>query len=186
MAMGAFALPKWMIWFSADLERAKTIIEKRDSDIGRGVYQLGELGLLLDARDPEGHPFSLIELAIDPPENDSFGDPCLAEFWGPSASRLAGFYADVLNLKNERIPTGAMLSDDGVPRLFFRDTSFDIHPPRWIPYFRSSGTGGDCERARRAGAIVQVHQEVVPKLGDLAVLADPTGAYFGIVDLSKA
>ena len=182
MAMGAFAQSKWLTWFSADLEHAKEAIERGGGDIGNGIYTLGEVGEFIDAKDPHGHAFSLTRLRAEPPATDQFGDPCLAEFWGRDASRKAEFFRDVLDLTLERTPHGAMLTDNGAPRLFFRDTDFDIDPPRWIPYFKSAGVGGDCERARRAGAIVQVHREVVSGMGALVVLSDPAGTFFGIVN----
>lgn len=186
MAMGGFALPRWLTWFTADLQRAAPIIEKHGGAIGQGIHQLGDLGMLLDANDPNGNQFGLIAPRVAPPATDAHGDPCLAEFWGREASALASFYADVLGLEHDETPTGAMLLDHGTPRLFFRNTDFEITPPRWIPYFRSSGTGGDCERARRLGAIVQVHKDTVPGIGELAVLADPAGVFFGIVDTDQA
>ncbi|MGI9464358.1 MAG: hypothetical protein ACR2OM_10480 [Aestuariivirgaceae bacterium] len=186
MAMGGFAAPRWIIWFSADLDRAEVQIKRLGGDVGQGIHQLGNLGLVLNATDPQGHPFSLINPHGDPPQSDQCGDPCLAEFWGPNAAETADFYAEVINLKCVKTDKGAMLTDQDVPRLFLRDTDFDIHPPRWIPYFRSSSTGGDHERARRAGAVLQVYQETVPQLGDLVVLSDPAGACFGIVNTDKA
>lgn len=186
MAMGGFATPKWIIWFSADLDRAESVIKKLGGDIGKGIHQLGNLGSILNAQDPLGHPFSLITMRHDPPETDQCGEPCLAEFWGNSASELSEFYAEVLELECVSTPTGAMLTDNDIPRLFLRDVEFEIQPPRWIPYFRTSSTGGDCERARRAGGIVQVHHEIIPYLGGLVVLADPAGAYFGIVNPDEA
>lgn len=182
MAMGAFAVPKWLIWFSADFDRAEQRIVELGGQVGSGSHQLGTLGRLIDAHDPSGNAFGLIELRQEPPRTDQSGDPCMAEFWGPGASGLASFYADVLNLAHAKTATGAILKDDTATRLAFRDTDFDIQPPRWIPYFKSSGTGGDLERARRAGAIVQVQQEKLPNIGNLAVLADPGGAFFGLID----
>ncbi|SPH24978.1 hypothetical protein DEA8626_04011 [Defluviimonas aquaemixtae] len=186
MAMGAFAVAKWMIWFSGDLELAEQAIKRGGGETGRGIYSLGELGQLLDARDPAGNAFSLIRLRTHPPEHDSPGDPCLAEFWGPNVSDLAGFYADVFGFQSASTARGAKLSDGEDPRLFFRDTEFDMPRPCWIPYFRSTSVGGDCERARRAGAIVQVHKENVEDIGELVVLADPAGAFFGLVDPVRA
>lgn len=185
MAMGAFAFPKWLIWFSCDLEHAETVIKKAGGDTGRGIYALGDLGHLLDARDPAGNAFSMIRVQGSVPETDAPGDPCRAEFWGPKVSDLAGFYGDVFGCDTASTPRGAMLSDDGTPRLFFHDSEFDLPRPTWIPYFRTTSVGGDCERARRAGAIVQVHQDIVEDIGELVVLADPAGAYFGLVDPDK-
>lgn len=182
MAMGAFAPPKWMIWFSGDLDRAEHAIKKLGGNPGSGRYQLGEVGTHLDATDPKGNPVSLVELREDPPGADQHGDPHMAEMWGKNSSDLAEFYAELFDLKIHRIPTGAMLADDEAPRLLLRDTDFDIQWSRWIPYFLSSSTGGDCERARRAGAVVQVHREIVPDIGGIVVLADPANTYFGMIN----
>ncbi|MDH3742515.1 MAG: hypothetical protein OER56_13055 [Hyphomicrobiales bacterium] len=181
MAMGAFATPRWIIWFTADLERAEAVINKRGGDVGQGIHQLGPSMMILNARGPLGHPFSLARLDPDPPEVDACGDPHTAEFWGSDTAALADFYADVLDLKVVSTTKGAMLTDGDAPRLFLRNAETDMRP-RWLPYFRTSSVGGDCERARRAGGIVQVHQEVIPDLGDLVVLADPAGAYFGLIN----
>jgi len=186
MAMGAFSQPKWMIWFSADLETAKTTTQKAGGDPGQGIYPLGDLGNLLDASDPSGNRIAAISLNQAPPETDEPGDPCLAELWGTNASEHAEFYGAFLGLDVVPTPLGAMLTDGTVPRIFMRNVSFELPAPIWIPYFLSKGVGGDCERARRAGAIVQVHKEVVDNIGELVVLSDTSGAYFGLVDPSKS
>ena len=186
MAMGAFAVPHWKIWFAGDLPAAETAIKAAGGDVGQGIHLLEGHGHRLDAHDPAGRQFALIDLVGAPPEADRPGDPCLAEYWGPDALALADFYASALGLDRVDIPTGAMLTDDGEPCLFLRRTDFEIHPPRWIPYFRTASVGGDLERARRAGAIRQVYEDTIPHLGELVILADPAGAFFGLVDTSKA
>ena len=186
MAMGAFATPHWKIWFSGDLERAEEAIRKGGGETGQGIYQLGALGLLLDAREPAGNDFSLIRLQAPPPDKDAPGDTCRAELWGNGVADLAGFYAEVFGAESAATSQGAKLSFNGNPQIFFRDSDFDLPRALWIPYFRSTSVGGDCERARRAGAVVQVHKETVEDIGELVVLSDPAGAYFGLVDPSKS
>jgi len=185
MAMGAFSAPKWLIWFSGDLERAEKAIKAGGGDVGKGVYQLGTLGRLLDASDPNGNRFSMICLEQAPPDGDAPGDPCLAEMWGRDVADLSAFYANVFGLDPQDTNRGATLMDDGQARIFLRETDFDLPRPIWVPYFLSSSVGGDCERARRAGAIVQVHNEQVAGMGELVVLSDMSGAYFGLVDPTK-
>lgn len=186
MAMGAFATPKWLIWFSADLKNAENAIRKGGGDPGKGVYSLGDLGLLLDANDPAGNRIAVISLNEPPPEKDVPGDPCVAELWGPNAAEHAVFYAEVLGLECVSTSRGAKLTENGEPRVFFREIQFDLPTPIWVPYFLSTAVGGDCERAIRSGAIVQVHKEIVEDIGELVVLSDPAGAFFGLVDPSKS
>lgn len=185
MAMGAFAPANWMMWFSADLEKAQAAITEGGGDPGQGIYRLGDLGLFLDGSDPAGTRIAATSLDKAPPEKDAPGDPCLAELWGPNAAEHAEFHARVLGLECVSTSFGAKLLDDGEPRIFFRNVPFDLPRPIWVPYFLSTSVGGDCERARRVGAIVQVHKETVEDIGELVVLSDPAGAYFGLVDPSK-
>lgn len=185
MAMGAFAPPQWKVWLSLNVENAEIAIREGGGDPGQGFSQLGDVGLTLDAVDPAGNGFSVISLTQDPPAIDAPGDPCLVEMWGADASKHASFYADVFGLECVVTSRGAKLSDNGKPRIFFRDVPYDLPKPVWIPYFLSTGVGGDCERSRRAGAVVQVHKEIVEDIGELVVLSDPAGAYFGLVDPGK-
>lgn len=185
MAMGSFAAPRWNLWFSGDLHRAEKAIVAGGGDVGHGIHQLGDLGQLLNAYDNRGYPFALISLDHEVPPHDQYGDPCMAEFWGPGAVEGAAFYADALDLQAVETDTGIMLKDRSTPQLFLRNSDVDIHPPRWIPYFRSASVGGDVERARRAGGVIQIHPETVPNMGELAVLSDPSGAFFGLVDTDK-
>ncbi|MEO9827122.1 MAG: hypothetical protein ABJF50_22200 [Paracoccaceae bacterium] len=185
MAMGAFASPHWKIWFSADLEKAESAVRKGGGDTGQGIYQLGDLGRILDAHDPAGNSVAAINLHQTPPANDAPGDPCLAELWGKDASKIAAFVAEVLGLECTSTSRGAKLTDNGDPRIFFRDVPYDLPKPIWVPYFLSAGVGGDCERSQRAGAVVQVKTEIIEDIGELAVLSDPSGAFYGLVDPSK-
>lgn len=184
MAMGAFSQSRWITWFSADLERAEEKIPMLGGDVGKGIYRLGNLGRVLDASDPDGSEFALICLDVPAPELDVPGDPCIAELWGHGVARLADFYADVLGLDKQATQRGAVLSYSSQPRLFLRDSEFDLPRPCWIPYFCSSSVGADCERARRLGAIVQVEAEFIEDIGELVILADPGGGFFGLVDTS--
>ena len=185
MAMGAFAPAHWKIWFSADLDMAENAAREGGGDLGQGVYQLGDLGHLLDARDRYGNHISAIDLAQAPPENDMPGDPCLAEFWGADVAKHADFVARFLGLECTLTPLGAKLTDNGIPRVFFRNVMFDLPRPILVPYFLSTGVGADSERAQRAGAVIQIHKETIEDIGELAVLSDPSGAFFGLVDPSK-
>ena len=186
MAMGAFAPPHWKVWFSCDLERAVGRITALGGNAGEGVVTIGDFSRQVNAVDPKGVPFGMIEvLAHAVPDTDAPGDPCATEYFSPEARSVAPFYADVLGLTARETPRGATLLDGETPRAFLNEVGFDLRPC-WIPYFRSVGVGGDTERARRAGAVAQQHKEAVPGLGELSVFADPANAYFGLLDPSGA
>ncbi|MEO0819174.1 MAG: hypothetical protein AAF074_02000 [Pseudomonadota bacterium] len=187
MAMGAFSTPQWNVWFSGDLEAALDRIPALGGETDGQIKRIDGHSEEVQGRDPTGRPFNVIRLLErEVPARNRPGEPETAEFWGAEARRLAPFYAGVLGLESEETAEGACLRDAGEPRLFLRQTAFDIQPPRWIPYFRSVSVGGDEERARRAGAVVQVPRHTVPGLGELTVLADPANACFGLLDPAPA
>lgn len=182
MAMGAFAVPRWTVWLRADMAHAAPRVEVLGGDPGAGVHRIAGHGLRLDATDPLGIGFGLIEAEAPMPVFDRPGDPVAAELWGPGVSALAAFYAGVLDLEARETPEGACLFGPDGPVLWLRDTAHPPTPPGWIPYFRSVAVGGDGERARRMGAITQMPPDETPGLGLLEVLSDPTGAYFGLLE----
>ncbi len=53
-------------------------------------------------------------------------------------------------------------------------------PPAWLTYFASDDADATVEKAREAGGAVLVEPMSVLDYGRMAVLADPTGAAFGI------
>ncbi|GMG82075.1 VOC family protein [Paralimibaculum aggregatum] len=181
MAMGAFAPPRWLAWLAGDIDRAAA----RIAALGAGKAELSEIpgnGRRLDARDPGGTQFGMISPEFEPWPAGRPGLPHAAELWAPDGAERAGFYADVLGLEARRTGWGAVLSDGAAPRLFLRSTRFEISPPRWIPYFRVASTGADTERARRLGAIIQVPDTHWPGMGRLAVLTEPGGTSFGLLE----
>jgi len=183
MAMGAFAVPRWIVWLVADLERAAA----RAVAQGASEPSLSEIpgnSRRLDGRDPHGISYGLIEPAAPLPDTDRPGEPYAAELWGGDVATLGPFYADLLGLEPRITETGIALGGSGAapPRIFLRESEFEVSPPRWVPYFRSASVGADMERARRLGAIVQVHDATAAAIGRHAVLADPSGAAFGLVE----
>ncbi|MEM9145977.1 MAG: VOC family protein [Pseudomonadota bacterium] len=185
MAMGAFALPKWNLWFAADLETALARIPEAGGLANPEIVRLAGHSEEVHGQDPSGLGFNLMRPdGWQPPEHDRPGEPMAAEYWGPEARRVAAFFAAVLGLDLEETARGARLVGPEGARLFFTDPEFELIPPRWIPYLRTASLGGDLERARRLGAVPQMPEAEVDGLGRLAVLADPAGACFGLVQPS--
>jgi len=184
MAMGAFAMPRWLPWIAADLDRAPA----QAKALGAPAPVRSEIpgnGRRLDGRDPAGVSYGLMEPDFALPLRDLPGEPCLAELWGADPAALAPFYAAITGLVAAPVTTGMALapgSGGADPRLLLRQSEVEVLPPRWIPYFRTSSLGADLERARRLGAIVQIPEEAVAGVGRLAILADPGGVAFGLFE----
>ncbi|MGD1925467.1 MAG: VOC family protein [Paracoccaceae bacterium] len=183
MAMGAFATPVWMCRFSGDLPRAVERIAAGCGHAGNGIERMEGFAEQVNGRDPTGIAFTVINLLNgDVPDSDNPGEPCAAELWSADPDSLAPFYGDVFGLEVQTTEQGAVLLDGDAPRLSLRRSDYEIAKPHWIPLFRTAGLGGDVERARRLGAVVQVHEHDIPGMGRSAILADPANAYFGLLE----
>ncbi len=55
----------------------------------------------------------------------------------------------------------------------------------WIPYLATNDIDVTVARARAIGASVYTEKASIPHLGQLAILADPTGAIFGLLGVMK-
>lgn len=175
-----FHVSRWGVFFSGDPDEAAARADRS----GGGVISPPETspgwGRTTELFDPSGHPFSVIALdSDDPPDPARPGEPLLIELRAPEAVSLASFYASVLGLEIRALGELAFLGTRAWPRILLRnDPAAPPHHP-WIPWFRSLAVPADSVRAERFGAIVQLPRHDVPGFGHGAVLADPSGAFFG-------
>ncbi len=58
-------------------------------------------------------------------------------------------------------------------------------PSQWYPYFAVTDCDGTAERARQSGANIYVPPNDVPGVGRFAIIADPQGAVFSIIQLAR-
>jgi len=58
--------------------------------------------------------------------------------------------------------------------------------PAWTTYIAVEDVDAACDKAREMGGSVLMDPMDVPEVGRFAVLADPTGAVFGIVRMNDA
>lgn len=58
-------------------------------------------------------------------------------------------------------------------------------PPHWMLYVGSSDVDSDTKKAKKLGAQVYMEPFDVPTVGRLSIIADPTGAVFGIFQFEE-
>lgn len=179
MAMGAFAPPVWHLYFDGNVDLA---VSRASSLGGRVVEKANDhKGWSRNAtfEDPEGAGFRVIQLE-NPPEGNLIpnGSPYCAELWAKDAKKMSTFYSELLDLPSKKSRRGWKVGD----HLFIRDNPYRRPEMPWIPYFKSAGLGADQRRVEMFGAIPQAPRENVKGMGELAIYADPCGAFFGLVE----
>ena len=112
------------------------------------------------------------------------GDVIWTELQSTDPSRAAGFYATLLGWKTKSMPM------PGVEYTVFSSNGIDFGgvlgvpqpgmPSNWLTYFRVRSTEKSAERATELGGQVIAPPFHVPTVGHMAVIQDPTGAYFAL------
>jgi predicted enzyme related to lactoylglutathione lyase len=58
-------------------------------------------------------------------------------------------------------------------------------PTMWLPYVQVGSVKKAVAKAKKAGAAVMVEYQAIGEMGAIGVLADPTGAAFGVWEMGK-
>jgi len=160
---------------------------------GQVVYQpvmLGERGETAVYRDPEGVVFGLV--------NSKNGDPAdfagdvnewyWVDLWTADVEKAAQFYRavvgyDTVPVADDGFRSGVRLVSGGFARGGIMAKRSKETSATWLPYIRVADIKSSLDRTQAAGGKVLL-PPVAMDLATVAIIADPTGAPVGIVQLS--
>jgi len=159
---------------------------------GQVVYQpvmLGERGETAVYRDPEGVVFGLV--------NSKNGDPAdfagdvnewyWVDLWTADVEKAAAFYRAVVGyetvpIADDGLRTGLRLMSGGFARAGIMQKRSKKASATWLPYLRVADARVSAEAARAAGGKVLL-EPLAMNRATVAIIADPTGAPVGIVQV---
>ncbi|HEV7558711.1 MAG TPA: VOC family protein [Kofleriaceae bacterium] len=99
----------------------------------------------------------------------------------PDAARA--FYTELLGWTANELGGTTILSSDELPvASIVAMPERTTHAPMWIPYIKVDDPERIAIRATKLGAHLRLSPTEDPTLGTIAILRDPTGAYFGVGD----
>jgi len=95
------------------------------------------------------------------------------------------FYGDVFDWKFDDVPRAGnpyvMLDVGGTTGANFVESPIAEPGPFWLPYVQVEDIQKTLERVRSRGGTVVRDREVAPGIGSFAIVRDPMGAAFGLV-----
>ncbi|MDH4110441.1 MAG: VOC family protein [Gammaproteobacteria bacterium] len=159
---------------------------------GKVVYQpvmLGERGETAIYQDPEGVVFGLVNSKSgDPP--DFAGDVnewYWIDLWSADVEKAAQFYRAVVGYETVPIAddgprSGVRLVSGGFARGGIMAKDSKETSATWLPYIRVADVKATAARTTAAGGKVLL-QPMALNLATVAIIADPTGAPVGIVQV---
>jgi len=118
--------------------------------------------------------------------SDTFhGFPCWYELSTPNAQTAAAFYADLLGWQMGQADMGDFIyhiaAVDGVMVAGMSEFLPDGVPPNWLVYFAVDNADTTAAAVAADGGRVHAPPADIPGTGRFAILADPQGAVFGIL-----
>lgn len=160
---------------------------------GKVVYapaELGERGVTAVFRDPEGTLFGVVKSKNGDPA-DYLGDPgewVWLDLWTSDVDKAAAFYRAVIGYETEPAAdlgderSGVRLLSGGYVRAGIMRKQDAQKSAVWLPYVRVNDAQAATATAKAAGGTVVYGPAPLGRLV-VGILADPTGAPVGIVQL---
>lgn len=186
---------RWLPMLEAD---RPTELLRRAVDLGATevmsplpLHGLGEVGLL---RDPQGAMLAIGRSDPDRPRGEHVPHFLWHELITSEPTEAARFYRSLVGLEAENRRTGSRLSyqvltDRDVPQAGLVESRTGLHRPRhnamWLSHIEHDHPDDVVERTRRLRGQVRFGPSGSSTLGRFALLVDPLGAVFGLIQTAE-
>jgi len=186
---------QWLSLLSVeDVDRAVRLAERFGGTVPLMPINAPERGQFAVIRDPNGAPLTVIRTrwgdpeAAEPKEGDWFWN----ELWTEDIDRAAMFYRELAGYQLDSLPHESggepylIFKRDGIPRAGVAKQPLTGGRPIWMPYVRVADLSGTVSRAESLGGKVLIAPRPDIRSGTVAVIADPSGAMFGIQQIPSS
>jgi len=184
--------PFWLVYFAvASVDATLPKVTALGGSVMSGPMDVPEAGRMAVCMDPAGGAFALWQAGKHAGArlvNES-GAMCWVELLAREVSKSEKFYTGLFGwttekmsmggpieytvFKNGEIPAAGMLPNPAGAE--------DNVPQNWLGYLAVPDCDGTTDKAKASGGQVFVSPQTIPTVGRFAVLADPQGAAFGIL-----
>jgi uncharacterized protein len=181
---------KWISFMSvADVDRAVERIMENGGAVHIPPKDVPNRGRLAVVFDPEGAPFAVLTASKgDPPDEPGVPNGWIgSELWTRNVKEALKFYGNLAGYEVETRKMGAapdclLLMRDGQPRGGVAKIEWKGVKSNWVPYIGVTDIDAVVLKAKELGGKVLIGLDP-NREDDVAILADPSGAVFGIQQL---
>ncbi len=186
--------PAWMVYYSAEDVAAMTAKAKElGATIMMDCMEVPETGKMSIVQDPTGAVFGLWEPINHKGAGISgaHGAMTWCEVNTGDAEAAKAFYTGLFDATAEPMPGDDMtyymikVGETTVGGILQMDEKWEGIPPHWSAYFQVDNTEEAAKAAEAAGGKINVPVFDTP-FGKIAVLSDPAGAVFSVVQPPSA
>jgi uncharacterized protein len=187
--------PNWLTFIAVrDVDATRRLAVAHGAKVLSGPRNFPQRGRQVVLSDPDGAVFAaLASTSGDTPDVMAApGEWIWSSLLVRDANHEAAFYQtvfgyDVFDLPSEGALTHIILSSDDYARAGINTLPKDAvrRHPHWLNFVRVEDAADTAARAVKLGGRILVEPRVDRHGGQLAVLADPTGAPFGIMEWAQ-
>jgi predicted enzyme related to lactoylglutathione lyase len=183
---------RWLSYISVeDVDRAAKLSVKNKGSVYLKPRDLKNRGRIAVVNDPQGAIFGLVTATGgDPLDSDFLVNQFLgSELWTTNPDDALKFYNILAGYEQKLIDIKADLKYrrlvvngrfcGGLMKLPWDDVE-----PAWIPYISVKNTLETVEKAKKLGGKIIVEKDSAVQEGSIAIIADPSGAVFAIIQMS--
>jgi predicted enzyme related to lactoylglutathione lyase len=180
----------WLSYVAtADVDASVAKAQKLGGTLVAGPFDVMEHGRMAVLNDSTGATFALWQMKQHAGINVLDEDHSLVwtELVTDDTAKAGSFYTGLFDWTTEKWANSPMdytilkRGEAMAGGLMAKTPEMGPVPNHWMPYFGVSDTDGMVKKAQSLGATVLAPPMDVPKVGRMAVLADPTGAAFSIM-----
>lgn len=179
--------PNWLSYVSvSDADAATEKAKSLGAAVLNGPFDVGDHGRMTMLLDPQGAAFAVWQpkSSIGIGVRDEAGTLCWNELQAREVEVARTFYAALFGWSMKVSPdyTELAAGDQAIGGIMTSQAPPEA-PSYWAPYFAVSDCDASAAKATSLGAAICVPPMDIPNVGRFAVMADPQGALFNIIQL---
>lgn len=185
---------RWVAYMSVEnVDQAVMIIEQNKGTIYKKPKDLPNRGRIAIVLDPWSAVFGIVDTENgDPPdlETQQANNWIGSELWTTDVGGAVTFYTSLAGYELQLMDIGDgqkyhFLNTNDKPRAGIAKILWDDVKPNWIPYVSVESTMTIMQKASEFGSKVLIHPGDDNLENPVAIIADPSGAVFGVQQMKN-
>ena len=177
-------ISQWVVLMSvADVDAAAATFAAEGGEVLTPPADVADRGRMAIVVDPQGALLALVQTAEGDPEwhQPGYGDFLWDELWTSDLEAATSFYTGMTGLEENEVELAAdrtyrTLNRGGEPTLGMMAHPFQEKRPVWVTYIRVEDPAAITARVEELGGTVYLEAQDRPLGGQVALIADPSGA----------
>jgi predicted enzyme related to lactoylglutathione lyase len=185
--------PHWMLYIAvSNADQASAKAKTLGATVMKEPFDVFDTGRMAAIQDPTGAMFCIwqankntgIQLAGEA------NTLCWSELWTSDTSKALEFYTKLFGWTTKKSTDSPQeyieLANQGqtMGGMMKIQKEWGNVPPNWSPYFMVTNCDGSVAKVGQLGGSTKMPPTDIPKVGRFAIVADPQGAVFQIVQMA--